>query len=235
MFGKFFGSGKSAKAFQVPNPAMEFLGEPAGDGLAELRIEMTSRLLQYPEVKNAYLARLRHHGEDSIRICLAVDAGAVTEKQMQEIANACAGVIPMDIIFLGQLEGKVSSQVTENSSPLFIPGLSLFECPILVTRGSNPEMPGRWQSAVICMYVAAPDLEQALMTAVRKIRADGYEYHSVYDGKVNLIDTQSWWDGFVLKVWPSQASHFPSQERILALVATGGYFQGPILEHKTTD
>lgn len=214
---------------------MEFLGEPTGDGLAELRIEMASRLLHCPAVKNAYFTKVRYNNEESIRICLAIDAGAATAKQMQEIANACAGAVPMDIIFLSQLEGKISSELTEKSKPLFIPGLSLFECLILVTKGSSTEMPDSWKGAVICMYMAAPDLEQALLSAVQKIRADGYVYRSVYDGKVNLIDTQNWWDGFVLKAWPGQASHFPSQERMAALVATGGYFQGPVLEHQSME
>lgn len=72
-----------------------------GSGLAELRIEMTSRLLQFTQVKNAYLTRLKYQEEESIRIYLAVDAEAVNEKQMQEIANACAGVLQMEIVFFG--------------------------------------------------------------------------------------------------------------------------------------
>lgn len=233
MLGRFFCSVKKAKALEVSRPNMQFLGEPTGSGLAELRIEMTSRLLQFTQIKNAYLTRLKYQDEESVRICLAVDAGAVNEKQMQEIANTCAGVLQMEIVFFEQLAAKIGAQLAAQSRPLFMSGLSLFECPILVTRGTNAEMPDSWQAAIICMYVAALDLEQALLTAVQKIRADGYEYQSVYDGKVNLIDIQNWWDGFVLKAWPSQASYFPSQERIVALVTAGGYFQGPILEHKT--
>jgi len=233
MFGKFLGAGNKAKAVEVSIRDMEFIGEPSGAGLTELRIEMTSRLLQFPTVKNAYLAKLKYRDEEFIRICLAVDAEAATQKQMHEIADACAGVLQMDIVFLGQLEGKVSAQLTMGSKPLFVMGLSLFECPIVVTRGTNTEMPDSWQAAAICMYVAAPDVEQALLTAVQKVRADGFEYQAVLDGKVNLIELQNWWDGFVLKAWPSQASYFPSQERMVALVATGGYFQGPILEQST--
>ena len=124
MFGRFFSSAKKAKALDVPQSDMEFLGEPTGEGLTELRIEMTSRLLQFTQVKNAYLARLKYHGEEPIRICLAVDAGTATDKQMQEIANACPDVLQMDIIFLGQLDGRVSLQVTAESKPLFISGLS---------------------------------------------------------------------------------------------------------------
>jgi hypothetical protein len=230
MFGRFLGSVKKAKTLEVSRPNMEFLGEPTGAGLTELRIEITSRLLQFTQVKNAYLTRLKYQEEESVRICLAVDAGTASERQMQEIADACAGVLQMDIMFLGQLEEKICTQVRAQSQPLFMSGLSLYECPILVTRGTNAEMPDNWQAALVSMYVAAHDLEQALLTAVQKVRADGYEYWAVYEGKVNLIDTQNWWDGFVLKVWPSQASYFPSQERIVALVTTGGHFRGPILE-----
>lgn len=41
MFGKFFGAGKKAKAAEVSSRDMEFIGEPSGAGLTELRIEMT--------------------------------------------------------------------------------------------------------------------------------------------------------------------------------------------------
>ncbi|WP_038484476.1 hypothetical protein [Collimonas arenae] len=233
MLGKLFGTKQKAKPFQVANASMEFFGEPSGPGLSELRIEMTSRLLRFPIVKNAYLTRLKHQGEDVIRIGLAIDTDAATADQMQEIANSCAGFLPMDILFLDSLDVEISTRLRSQCRPLLFSSLSLFECPIVVSKGVNVEMPESWESAVICMYVASPDIENALLTAVQIIRENGYEFKAVHDGKVHLIDAQSWWNGFVLETWPNHSSYFPSQERIMALVATGGHFKGPILEWKT--
>lgn len=232
MLGKIFGKKKPVEVTQKSTLEMAFLGEPKGAGFNELRIEMGRRLQRFSSIENAYLSRLQYPGESTIRIGLVINAPRIASEEEQEIASACAGFLPMDILLLDALDAETGANLKRLCKPLFVADLCLFECPIVVNRGRNADMPSSWESAVICMFVAAPDVESALLIAVEIVRAEGYEVKAVRDGKVHRIDTDNWWDGYVLRMWPNHAQYFPSKDRMDALVATGAYFKGPVLEWK---
>jgi len=228
-FDKLFGR-KPVKTLEQPSSAIEFIGDIQGSGLNALRIEIAKRLRDFAPVTNARLAKLKYLGEKQPRICLIVNAPPLPDTQKQEIALACSDIVAMDIFFEESLPSRLMGQVVSKCSLLLIPDLKLFECPIIVGRGANVEMPTDWKCAIICFFVAAKDYQEALFIAVSQLRSDGYEYKTVYDGKVNMLDPSKWWSGYVMEKWASHASHFPSQEDMEAIVATGGYFKGPALE-----
>ena len=124
------------------------------------------------------------------------------------------------------------SDIAAKSEALFSDTNLLFECPILVSRGTNQEMPQEWKGAILCYYVAAPDYESALLRAADDLKSDGYKYENVHDGKVSQINPAVWGEKYVMEKWSEYSDHFLSQEDIQVLVATGGIHKGPALGWK---
>ncbi|MBM3116077.1 hypothetical protein [Jeongeupia naejangsanensis] len=228
MFSKLFGK-KTFDRIEQPLNAITLLGNVEGAGVNSLRIALVARLRSFSGVANAYLAKIQYVEEDELRVGLAIDAPSISEVEKGEIASRCSGVVPMDILFLDSLPDSIVASLRSSYTPLFVPDLKLFECPIRVTRGSNSEMPTEWKGAIIFFYVASSSYQEALLTAVAQLRAEGYEYQTVANGKVNQLDPSVWWSGFVMEKWSEHAAHFPSQSDLEALVAAGGYFRGPVL------
>jgi hypothetical protein len=228
MLGKLFGR-RSVKSIEQPVAEMEFLGDVQGAGVNSLRISLAERLRSVSGVSNAYLARVQYSGENKPRVALAVDATSIPEARKKDIAAHCSGVLPMDILFLDSLPESKAASLRNNYTPLFLPNLKLFECPIRVTRGTNSEMPPEWKGAIIFFFVASASYQEALLVAVAQLRAEGYEFRDVQNGKVNQLDPSLWWSSYVVEKWSAYATHFPSQSEIEAIVATGGYFKGPAL------
>lgn len=229
MFGNLFKK-KPLQVVQQPIEKVVVLGEIKGNGLAELRIELTTRLRAFPSVMNAKLPRLLYQGESTHRNCLVITAAAnVNDKKREEIAAACAGVIPLDILFRDSLPDRVLSRIDEQCQDLFISDLALFECPLIVRRGTNTEMPAEWPRAISFWYVAATDYETALYAAVQSARSEGYEFDGVFNSKVEQLDPKKWWAGHVMVKWKEYSDHLPPQERVDAMVCTGGLFRGPNL------
>ena len=228
MLSKLFGK-RTVSRIEQPFNAINLLGNVEGSGVNSLRIALAARLNSVSGVANAYLARVQYAGEDKPRVGLALDAPSLSEAEKSEIASRCSGVVPMDILFLDSLPDSTVASLRSSYTPLFLPDLKLFECPIRVTRGSNSEMPPEWKGAIIFFYVASSSYQEALLVAVAQLRAEGYEYQTVANGKVNQLAPSVWWSEFVMEKWSEHAAHFPSQSELEALVATGGYFKGPAL------
>jgi len=136
----------------------------------------------------------------------------------------------MDVIFLDTLPRDSVARIKVHSMPLYLADMRLFECPLIVGRGGNAEMPAAWNGAIICCYIAALNHEEALITSVKNLRLEGYEFKTVHEGRIHQLDPSNWWMGLVMEKWSSYADHFPSQGEIDAFVLTGGYFKGPALE-----
>ncbi|KUM03813.1 hypothetical protein Cv017_17320 [Chromobacterium subtsugae] len=235
MFRKFFGE-KPVQTLEQNTSAIEIVGDIQGQGVNALRMELAIRLLRFPAIQNAYLARVKYKSEQTIRVLFVISAEGITEAKKHEIAGACSGVIPLDILFLEALPEHMASDIKTNCNPLLIEGLSLFECPLIVCRGANTEMPSDWLEAIAFYYVSAENYENALIKAVELIRSEGYEFKTVFNGKVNQLDPKKWWEEHVLATkWSQYAEHFPSQAAMDAIVATGGVFKAPMLGWKNKE
>jgi hypothetical protein len=229
VLNNLFGKKKKHKEIQTSTSEMEFLGELEGNGVDALRFEIGKILKQFPHVKNAYLSRLKYRGEDKQRISLVIESSESSSEVGPEVANQCAGIIPMDIIFSDSCTPNVIQEIRLNSAPLFVESNLLFECPIVVSRGTNTDMPAEWKGAILYYFVAAQEYEAALIKAATDLKSDGYKFETVYDGKVNQIDPTVWWDQYVMEKWPEYADHFPSQEDMEIILITGGLHKGPAL------
>ncbi|MGX5172434.1 hypothetical protein ACUR5C_00235 [Aliikangiella sp. IMCC44653] len=229
MLGKLFGKKKEPKQLEAKVSGMEFLGDIEGSGASALRFEVGKILLKFPQVKNAYFSKLKYKGEEKFRIALVIDASETSNELGREIAEQCAGISPMDVMFSNSCANTLLGNIVANSEPLFSDSNLLFECPIIVSRGTNQEMPQEWKGAILCYYVAAPDYESALLRATDDLKSDGYRYENVHDGKVTQLDPAVWWEQYVMEKWSEHSDHFPSQEDIQVLVVTGGIHKGPAL------
>lgn len=230
MFGNLFSKRTSLQVLQQPLEKVVVLGEMQGNGLIELRIELATRLCAFPSVMNAMLPRLLYEGESTHRNCLVIAPGAeLNDNQREEIAAGCGGIVPLDILFSDSLPNTILSKIEEQCQNLFINDLALFECPLIVRKGTNTEMPAEWPSAISFWYVAATDYEAALVAAVNSARSEGYEFDGIFDDKVDQLDPKNWWAGHVMVKWKEYSDYLPSQERVHAVVRTGGLFRGPNL------
>ncbi|RVU33358.1 hypothetical protein EOE67_17340 [Rheinheimera riviphila] len=229
MLGKLFGKKKEPKQLEAKVSDMEFLGDLEGNGVSALRFEVGKILRKFPQVKNAYFSKLKYKTEEKYRIALVIDASEASNELGRELAEQCAGISPMDVMFTNSCSKTLLSDIAAKSEPLFSDTNLLFECPIVVSRGTNQEMPQEWKGAILCYYVAAPDYESALLRVVDDLKSDGYKYENVHDGKVSQLDPAVWWEKYIMEKWSAYSNHFPSQEDIQVLVATGGIHKGPTL------
>jgi len=225
---KLFGKKKPVQ-LEAKVSDMEFLGDLEGNGVSALRFEIGKILRSFSQVENAYFSKLKYKDEDKFRIALIIEASESSHELGKEIANKCAGISPMDVMFSNSCTPALFQNIKENSEPLFSDTNLLFECPIVVSRGSNGEMPKEWKGAILSYYVAAPDYESALRRAADDLKSDGYKFENVYDGKVNQLDPTIWWDQYVMEKWSEYSDHFPSQEDVEIIVITGGIHKGPAL------
>lgn len=232
MLGRIFGK-KKPNQIEVNASEMQFLGDLEGSGVDALRYEVGKILSGFPQVRNAYFSKLKCKSEDKFRIALILDSINSSNELGSEIAKACAGISPMDITFLNTSNNGAVHSVVERSRPLFSDSNLLFECPMVVTRGTNEQMPKEWIGAILTYFVAAEDYESALLKAAHDLKSDGYKFENVYDGKVNQLDPGKWWKEYVMEKWHEYSDHFPSQDEIGIMVRTGGIHKGPALGWET--
>lgn len=232
MLGKLFGK-KNPKQIEANASEMQYLGDLEGAGVDALRFEVGKILINFPQVRNAYFSKLKYKNEEEFRIALILDSTESSHEIGREIAQACAGISPMDITFLHTCNNGAVYSVIEQNKPLFSDSNLLFECPIVVSRGTNEQMPKEWKGAILTYFIAAEDYESALFKAANDLKLDGYKFENVYDGKVNQLDPSKWWSECVMDKWSEYSDHFPSQDDIEIIVKTGGIHKGPALGWET--
>lgn len=230
MFSRLFKKQPAVQQVQRPRDGIEFAGQMTGTGLDALRMELAPRLQVLKRIQNGYLPKLLYPGESLPRNCLLlVESEPCSHTEKVSAAASCAGIVPMDICFASDLPSELVRKATSLCRPLLLPDLAFFECPLVVRRGSNTEMPPEWPLGVSFRYVAAPNFEDALLHAVGSAKAEGFEFVNVFQGKVIQIDHTKWWSGVVMEQWQQYADHLPSQAQVEAAVATGGLFRGPTI------
>jgi hypothetical protein len=228
MFSRFFQKPRPVQPLEQPLDGIEFVEPVQGAGLDALRMELATRLLQHRLIENAYLPKLRYSGEEVFRNCvILVEREPISPRQREAIAAACSGIIALDVCYAHDLPRPLLSSVRSVCRPLYLPDLSLFECPLLVKKGTNQGMPSEWPLGVSFWYVAAENYEDALIHAIGSAKAIGFEFVDVYQGKVIQVDPTKWWDELVMKQWRDCSTHLPTQRQIEIAVATGGLFMGP--------
>jgi hypothetical protein len=225
VLSKLFGK-KKHKEFEAKVSEMEFAGDLDGNGVNALRFEVGKILKTFPYIRNAYFSKLKYKGEEKPRISLVIESSEPSKVIGADVANQCAGIAPMDIMFSDSCSPSLLEKIISNTEPLFNDSNLLFECPLVVSRGNSQDMPEEWIGAILNYFVAAKDYEAALYKSVNDLRSDGYKFESVHDGKVNQLDPTVWWEQYVMEKWPEYADHFPSQEDIEIILVTGGIHKG---------
>lgn len=111
------------------------------------------------------------------------------------------------------------------------PKLKLFYMTVHVSRGSS-EMPANLAGAYVPMFVGADDHEAAVVRAVRKLQAQGYEFLDLADDHtVRELDPTAW-DQYVKDAWPEFVREFPAQKSVLAQLEGEFLFTGPFLGYE---
>jgi len=105
----------------------------------------------------------------------------------------------------------------------------LWECPLQIERGSNTKMPDSWLGAFVTYYVGARNYKEALQKAVSAVSSEGYIFKDIVDGQVFQVDSDRWWEGYVMKAHPEFSNYFPSQSRVKEIVRGGLLFHGPFI------
>lgn len=229
MFSRLFKKPSAVQKLEQPRDGIDFIEPIHGSGLDSLRLELATRLLKSRRIENAYLPRLQYSGEKVIRNCLVlIEFEPLTAGQKEAVAAQCSGITPLDIHFAQDLPPTILSAVLSNCDPLYLQGLSLYECPLIVRNGSNPDMPPEWPRAMSFWWVAAKTPEEALRHAVSAAKEVGLEFMDLHEGKVSQFDPK-FWSELVLSHWRDYSEYLPTQEQIEAAVATGGVFKGPNL------
>ena len=103
----------------------------------------------------------------------------------------------------------------------------LWQCPFKVKRGTYEEMPKTWLGASVNYYVGAQTYEEALNKAITELNSRGMIFIELYNGKVNQIDPEQWWEGHVIANYSEYTKLFPSQEEVISIVKEGLVFNGP--------
>lgn len=232
MFERFFCKNPHRK-LDVPASEITYRGNVEGSGVNAIRLELTTRASEFSAIHNAWLARIQHASEDKIRIMLLIESPASSPENRSEMASACTGVIPLDIVFVDSMPEEFVNQIKRQVRPLFLEKTHLYHCPMVVEPGSNVEAPSDWIGAIVNLYVADTDHESALRRAAAEIEDDGYVLTGLHDDRVVQLDPEKWWDGHVLAVWPEHAAHLPSQAEIRFVLRCGGIVSGPVLGWST--
>lgn len=230
MFKRLFGNKKNLLPAAVSPKDISFIGDIQGNGVQALRFEVGKVLRSLPEIRNAYFSKLKYKNEEKFRIALIIEATNTSNDLGREIAKKCVGICDMDLMFSSALDETMLIEIFDKCEPIFSTANLLFECPIIVSWNLNAEMPKKWEKAILFYYVAAPDFKSALNKAVQKMRDEGFIYERVYHDKISQLEPSVWWEQLVMRKWPKQSDHFPTQEEIQLLIVTGGVHRGPALE-----
>lgn len=212
---------------------MNFAGNIHGSGVNTLRIEVAKILLRL-HIKNGYLCNVKHENEEQIRLCLAIEGDEFSHSEKLEIVLEFSSLTSMDIVFIESRHTELVRKILESCTPVLIKGNSLFECPIVVERGSNSDMPVEWSAAVIFLYVAADSSDKAFEDAANALRNDGFHAKFLVERKVFLIHQDDWESDYLHGKWSEFNENIPMQEEIDAMIAAGGYYKGPMLRWESS-
>ena len=117
MLGNLFRK-KKPEQLEAKVSDMEFLGDLEGNGVSALRFEVGKILRSFSQVENAYFSKLKYKGEDVFRIALIIEASESSHELGKEIANKCAGISPMDVMFSNSCAHSLLQNIKENSDPM---------------------------------------------------------------------------------------------------------------------
>lgn len=230
MFRKLFGKKDSQKsvAKTAKKDSYELLGPVEGSLLTieYIRRDIGKVLFKYPDIHNAWLSKIKYNDEDFVRIALLVEPSErVPPKTWHAITSEISEFMALDVF-----PKIVSDKVKADCHSLFDEGENLFKIPILVSRGSNKEMPESWKQGILNFFVADNDMERAMERALNVTVDEGYEYQSIFQDSVFKIEADSWWDKYVMDRWPEYGDSFMTQDEIPAFMKVGGLHLGPRLE-----
>ncbi|AVW98944.1 hypothetical protein [Vibrio vulnificus] len=111
----------------------------------------------------------------------------------------------------------------------------LWQCPLVVQRGTYKEMPESWLGATVNYYVGVSTYEEALTKSVKVLQSVGMVFVDLVDGKVVQLDPELWWEGYVMANYPEYSDYFPNQEEVFNVVNEGLVFHGPFMGGSTNN
>jgi hypothetical protein len=208
---------------------IKFLGKVEGNGLSQLKLELISALKSFDFIINVYIIKVKYSEDEKIRIALIIDVTTHNDKIGMDLANACSEIISFDIFIYDKLSITQQNYIKENSTKLYNKNYKLFECCIMVDRGTDSKMPEHWNSAIVYYYIGASDYKSALLKACEYLRIDGYVYKGIFNDKVSQIEFSEW-NIYVSDRWSQHIDFFPSQDEIKNYIIGGCIFCGPVLE-----
>jgi hypothetical protein len=107
---------------------------------------------------------------------------------------------------------------------------SLFLVSVKIARGVNTDMPANFVGALVPVFVATANFEDAARSAVTKLAGQGYEFLDI-QGAITELPPEKWAD-FVSMSFPDFTAHFPTQEAVMDGMEAGIIFFGPFLSHE---
>jgi len=229
MFRKLFS--KTSKNNQPSSPTVKilqnkinFLEDVDGDinGVELLRLEAVKILLHYPVISNAWLSKIKHSGEDKVRIALIIESDIFNNDMGRTIALKCSEIIPMDVLHSKTIPNEDLNELKSQSKALYSDHNKLFSIVLLVKRGENEHMPKHWEQAVQLYITANKTLDLALHRAIAEAEIQKFQVQSVFQDKILQIEPQAYWEEFVNDRFASSEDQLPSQEDVNSLIKCGG-------------
>ena len=91
------------RTIEVPSGSFSFLGEPGGE-VQVLKNVLRTALIQDAGLKRAYLTRIRHAGDEKIRVALCIDTESSPQQVIRPLSEYCAQYVSsIDIMFFSDL------------------------------------------------------------------------------------------------------------------------------------
>jgi hypothetical protein len=101
----------------VPSGSFSFLGEPGGE-VQVLMDVLRAALIRDPGLKRAYLTRIRHNGDEKIRVALCIDTETSPQEAIRPLSEHCAQYVSsIDIMFFSDLAQHHIDQLKSVAEP----------------------------------------------------------------------------------------------------------------------
>jgi hypothetical protein len=120
MFTKWFARKSPYVELQTSGTDIRLMGEPVGNGLSLLTIELEKILAAEANASKAYLTKVQYAGEDRIRLAVVIDGRAPAKLMAGKIAKACESLAAIDLLFFESLPSCVIDEVEKSVQPFFV-------------------------------------------------------------------------------------------------------------------